>query len=131
MSNWRYGVALAEILMGITILAVTFLALIQVFPTAYSAADQSGDVLTATHLAQGYMDREMARNYDNLTNLPVASETLLSDSAGAKVVRNYSVSVQVRQLDAERRRIVVSVQWKQRSQDLPRELRLESTRIRP
>ncbi|MBT9586350.1 hypothetical protein IV102_23610 [bacterium] len=131
MKRPRQAVSLGEILLGVAILAVTFLAMIQMFPTSYAASDQSGDVITASHLAQACMDREMARSYDKLVSLPAVTETLTGSSLGATVSKDFSVSVQVNRPSTDRARITVSVQWKQRSQDLPKELRLESTRVRP
>lgn len=127
----RRGASLGEILLGVAVLAVAFLAMIQIFPTAYAASDQSGDVITATYLGQACMERELSRNYDQLANRAVTTESLLGTSLGATTRRDYNVTVQVNHPSADRTRITVSVQWKQRSQDLPRELRLESTRVRP
>lgn len=127
----RRGVSLGEVLMAVALLALVFLALVQIFPTAYAAADQSADVVTAAQLGQAYMDREMNRNYDQLANRPMNVERLSGISAGASISRNFEVTVQVARLNSDRSRITVSVQWKQRSQDPPREFRLQSTRVRP
>jgi Tfp pilus assembly protein PilV len=127
----RQGAGLAEILMAVALLATILLALVRIFPTAYAASDQSGDVMVATHLGQAWMDREMARPFDQLANLPVSNETLTGNSRGALVQRVFTVSVQVQRPNADRARITVSVQWKQSSGDLPRVLRIESTRVRP
>ena len=127
----RRGASLGEILLGLALLAVVFLALIQIFPTAYAASDQSADTVTATHLGQAYMDRELNRNYDQLASRPLSVESLAGVSSGSPINRDFEVTVQVESPTADRRRITVSVQWKQRSQDPPRELRLQSTRVRP
>lgn len=46
----RKAVSLGEVLVAAAVLAMVFLALIQIFPTAYADSDQSADAVTAAQL---------------------------------------------------------------------------------
>jgi len=131
MIRSKLAASLGEILIGAVILVMAFLALLAVFPTAHSAADQSGYVVLASQLGQATMEREMVKNFDQLASLPVVTETVQGTSLGAPTTRQFSVSVTVNKPTADRARITVSVQWKLHSQDVPKMVRLESTRVRP
>lgn len=138
--------SLIEVLMAITVLAVTFLALIQVFPSAYLTVYRSKDQLVALQLAQSYMDETRAMPYTAMPektqsfNVPV--ESIMNDVSSTVT---FNVQVQATGFkvpegktpvaldDSDMAQIRVVVGWNQKSSSgytLQRSVRAESTRLR-
>lgn len=137
------GISLLEVLVGLSILAVAFLALLEIFPMANMAVHRGKDQLVATQLAQGFMDEMRSRSYDAMASMNVnASIPYVVNSGNG--TQSYEVMLQVLPEPAgtplnqsDSALVRVHVQWRQRGQgpekDAQGALRvvvLESTRSR-
>lgn len=135
------GFSLIEVLMAMVVLAVAFLALIQIFPSAYLTVYRSKDQLVAVQLAQCFMDETRAGPYALMAasaqyDIPV--ESVMNDVTTSVT---YHVVVDVSPVspagstlpNSDLARIRVSVQWPQKSASgfvLLRSVRAESSRLR-
>lgn len=125
------GINLIEVLIAFVVLAVAFLGLIEVFPSAYMASTQAKDMMIATQLAQTYLDEEMAMDFDDLANRTL-SEEMANTSQGAATKSVYDVTVQIDPPvtpTVNKVRITVFVTYQTRG-GIPRPVRLESSRTR-
>lgn len=141
MRTQKRGFSLIEVLIAMVVLAVAFLALIQIFPSAYLTVYRSKDQLVAVQLAQCYMDETRALPYAQMASsaqydIPV--ESVMNDvttSVTYHVVVDVSPAspAGVPLADSDLARIRVLVQWPQKSASgfvLLRSVRAESSRLR-
>ncbi|MEW6280940.1 MAG: hypothetical protein AB1758_20160 [Candidatus Eremiobacterota bacterium] len=131
----RRGINLIEVLIAFVVLAVAFLALIEVFPSAYMASAQAKDMMVATQVAQAIMDEEMTRSFDQLANRGPIIEQISMTSYGQPVITDYQVMVQVTPPvtpAVTKVRIMVNVQYRIKGANggMLRFVQLESSRTR-
>lgn len=76
------GFSLVEVLIATAIVAITFLAIASMFPTAYRNVDWSGEQTTAVALAEQRLEWLMNQSY---AAAPLAAGTTMENLAGAYV----------------------------------------------
>jgi type II secretion system protein I len=85
------GFSLVEVLIATAIVAIAFLAIASMFPTAYRNVDWSGEKTTAAALAEQRLEWLMNQSY---ASAPLAAGTTNENLAGAYVGYTRTTTIQ-------------------------------------
>lgn len=121
-----------ELLLGFTLLTVAIFALFALFPTGDKAVMRSVKMTQAQEIARGLMERELLRNYSDLTDGVASGETSASgiNRNGVEISTRYLYQVEITQPDPTLRfkDIEVTVSWEEGSEGDTRKVVLNSSK---
>lgn len=89
--NMTKGFSLVEVLIATSIVAIAFLAIASMFPTAYRNVDWSGEQTTAAALAEQRLEWLMNQSY---VSAPLAEGTTTENLAGTYAGYSRTTTIQ-------------------------------------
>ena len=92
------GFSLIEIIIALSILAISFFSLIEVFPKGISMNASSRSKTVASYLAQDKIERLFAQGYDNVATGTIEAKHKLSTEPGS-YLSNYKRRTHVDYID--------------------------------
>lgn len=109
------GLSLVELMVAMLILAVGFLAVLSIFPTAFISVHQSKNHLIGSQLAQAYMDTERAKAFNSMAGATtVDQKTVVVNGVSHQVPFATVVTINPSGVSGiNKATITVTTQWQQ------------------